>query len=239
MLESLGPDIWVAEGGIVNFFGFAYPTRMVVVRLENGGLWIWSPVALTDELAESVDRLGPVRHLVSPNKLHHLFLPEWKEAYPDAALWGPEETIGKRQDLTFAGALDDDPPDVWAGQIDQYHFANSSFLEETVFYHRASATVIFADLSENFSEAFLEKHWSWWQRPIARLWSIVEGKGYAPLELRATFRNRETARAKLRDLIAIGPRNVVMAHGEIVRDEGTAFLRQAFAWLLKEERRRS
>ena len=25
-------------------------------------------------------RLGPVRHLVSPNKIHHLFLGEWAQA---------------------------------------------------------------------------------------------------------------------------------------------------------------
>jgi uncharacterized protein DUF4336 len=239
MLDSLGPNIWVAEGGIVDFYGFAYPTRMVVIRLENGDLWIWSPVALTAELAESVNALGTVRHLVSPNKIHHLFLSDWQAAYPDAALWGPEATVKKRQELRFTGTLGEDPPEAWQGEIDQYRFANSSFLEEIAFFHRASATAIFADLSENFSRAFLEKHWSWWQRPIARLWSIVEGKGYAPLELRATFRNRETAREKLYDLIAANPHNVVMAHGEIVREGGAAFLRQAFAWLLKGDSKRA
>jgi len=232
MLDPLGPNIWLADGGIVDFYGFAYPTRMAIIRLDNGDLWIWSPVALTEELATAVNALGPVKHLVSPNKIHHLFLSDWQAAYSDAALWGPESTVKKREDLDFAGSLTDDAPPAWQGQIDQYLFANSSFLEEIAFFHRASSTVIFADLSENFSATFLEKHWSWWQRPIARLWKIVEGKGYAPLELRATFRNRETARAKLHDLIAADPHRVVMAHGEIAREHGTDYLRQAFAWLL-------
>lgn len=232
MLDPLGLNIWLADGEIVDFYGFAYPTRMAIIRLDNGDLWIWSPVGLTDALADQVNALGPVRHLVSPNKIHHLFLSEWQAAYPDAQLWGPESTVKKREDLTFAGSLTNDAPPAWQGQIHQYRFANSRFLEEIAFFHRASSTVIFADMSENFSAAFLEKHWSWWQRPIARLWSIVEGKGYAPLELRATFRDRETARAKLHDLIAADPRRVVMAHGEIAREEGADYLRQAFAWLL-------
>ncbi|QLC23283.1 DUF4336 domain-containing protein [Parasphingopyxis sp. CP4] len=232
MLDPLGANIWLADGGIVDFYGFAYPTRMAIIRLDIGDLWIWSPVALTEELAGAVNALGPVKHLVSPNKIHHLFLSEWQAAYPEAQLWGPESTVTKREDLTFAGSLTDDAPPAWQGQIDQYLFTNSKFLEEVAFFHRASSTVIFADLSENFSAAFLEKHWSWWQRPIARLWSIVEGKGYAPLELRATFRNRQTARAKLHDLIAADPRRVVMAHGEIAREDGADYLRQAFAWLL-------
>ncbi len=50
MLKHLGPDLWVADGGIVSFFGFDYPTRMAVVRLKNGALWMWSPVELTPRL---------------------------------------------------------------------------------------------------------------------------------------------------------------------------------------------
>ena len=34
-LEELGPELWVAEGGVVSFFGFDYPTRMAVVRLDG------------------------------------------------------------------------------------------------------------------------------------------------------------------------------------------------------------
>ena len=59
---------------IVSFFGAPYPTRSAIVQLENGDLWIWSPVKLTAALRAEVDLLGPVRHLVSPNKLHHLYL---------------------------------------------------------------------------------------------------------------------------------------------------------------------
>lgn len=37
LIEVAG-NIWIAEGGIVPFFGCAYPTRAVVVRLPSGGL---------------------------------------------------------------------------------------------------------------------------------------------------------------------------------------------------------
>ena len=88
MLEQVHDALWVAEGEIVSFFGIAYPTRSVIARLENGDLWIWSPVKLTENLRAEVDRLGSVRHLVSPNKLHHLYLQEWKAAYPEARCGG-------------------------------------------------------------------------------------------------------------------------------------------------------
>ena len=65
MLEQVHDALWVAEGEIVSFFGFPYPTRSVVARLANGDLWVWSPIKLTGDLRTEVDRLGRVRHLVS------------------------------------------------------------------------------------------------------------------------------------------------------------------------------
>jgi hypothetical protein len=61
---------------------------------------------------------------------------------------------------------------------------------------------------------------------------MTEGTGHAPIEVRLSFRHRATARAKVRALIAADPERVVVAHGEIARSGGAAYLRQAFSWLL-------
>ena len=90
---------------MTSFHGFAYPTRMAVIRLSDGSLFVWSPVALSDSLCASVDALGPVHHLVSPNALHHLFLAEWKSAYPAARLYATPRLRRKRQDLSFDGEI--------------------------------------------------------------------------------------------------------------------------------------
>ena len=234
MVDQLGPELWIAEGPIVSFFGFPYPTRMAVVRLGDGGLWVWSPISLTPRLEKEVGALGPVRHLVSPNKLHHLFLGEWHAAFPEAKIWGTASTIAKFPGLPFSEPLGDAAPADWAGQIDQYYFPNSRFLDELIFFHRQSRTAIIADLSQPFSEAFLKRHWPWWLRTIARRIGMVEGRGYPPIELRLTFRHRAAARAKLRALIGEAPERVVVAHGEIVRSSGVAYLRRAFSWLLRD-----
>lgn len=231
ILQPIEDDIWLAEGDVVSFYGFAYPTRGVIIRLRDGTLWVWSPIALTDDIRAAVDTLGPVGHLVSPNKIHHLYLQDWKAAYPRALLWGPRTTIDKRADLAFETALGDTPPPVWDGQIDQCRFRGSRFMDEMVFFHRASSTLVLADLSENFGDAFLNAHWSWWQRPFARLWKITVGHGYAPLEWRLSFTDRKSARRALDRMLAWNPRRVIMAHGEWQRDNGRAYLEQAFAWL--------
>jgi hypothetical protein len=95
-LLQFGPEIWIADGPVASFYGFPYPTRMAVIRLSNGSLFVWSPVALSGSLRASIDVLGPVRYLVSPNALHHLFLAEWKSAYPAARLYASSRLRGKR-----------------------------------------------------------------------------------------------------------------------------------------------
>jgi hypothetical protein len=232
MLVAMGSNLWFADGGIVSFKGFAYPTRMVAVRLADGGIWLWSPIKLAAELASEVKALGPVRHIVSPNRLHFLFLAEWHAAFLTAKLWGTASTIARCRDLTFAGPLADDPPAEWAGQIDQFYFTNSLLMDELIFFHRASRTAIIADLSQTLSHEFLARHWPWWMRSIAKLSKMVEGCGHPPFDYRISFRHRASARPKIRTLIGEHPDHVVVAHGEVVRSGGEAFLRRAFSWLL-------
>lgn len=232
MLEPLGSDLWFADGEIVSFKGFDYPTRMVICRLADGALWLWSPVKKTAAVEDEVRALGPVRHIVSPNKLHYLFLGEWQLAFAEAELWGTPATIAKCSDLHFREPLTDRPPADWAGQIDQFYFRNSPLMDEVIFFHRASRTAIIADLSQTFSEQFLKRHWPWWMRPVARLSKMMEAQGHPPFDYRISFRRRANARPKVRALIDEHPQHVVLAHGELVWTGGEAFLRRAFSWLL-------
>lgn len=230
-LEQIGDDIWIINGKCVSFYGFPYPTRSVVIRLASGKLWIWSPIAISDSLKQQIDELGDIAHLVSPNKIHHLFLEEWQDHYPKAKLWGPKSTIDKRSDLSFGPELDDDAPKVWSQDIEQIWVRGSLAMDEIIFFHKKSKTLIMADLSEHFSESFLQRHWSFWQRSIAQAWGIIEGKGYAPLEWRLSFLNRRhLKRAKAR-FTELNPENVVMAHGEWQSGNGLNFLHRAFKWV--------
>lgn len=230
LLEVIAKDIWIAEGEIVSFYGFAYPTRSVIVRLPSTGLWVWSPVRLTPQLQQDIEQLGDPKHLVSPNKIHHMYLSEWSTAYPNAKLWGPKSTIQKRSDLTFEMPLEDACPSEWEGAFDQVWFRGSRVMDEIVFFHRSSRTAILADLSENFSDDFIRNNWKWWQRWIAPTWGIVEGKGYAPLEWRLSFFDRTSTRDAVQRVLAWNPERVIMAHGEWQSSHGRQFLEKAFNW---------
>ena len=155
--------------------GFPYPTRMSVVRLSDGASWVWSPVALTEELARAVEAIGPVRHIVSPNKIHHLFLAEWAEKFPDASIYAPPGLLKRLPDLHFDAELHDEHDRDWAGDIDQVIFRGSLFMEEVVFFHKASRTAIVCDLIQRHPE----KTMTGWRGKLMRLDSLV---GDQPVE---------------------------------------------------------
>ncbi|MCF6303690.1 MAG: hypothetical protein L3J13_10945 [Devosiaceae bacterium] len=126
-------------------------------------------------------------------------------------------------------ALSKSAPQSWGDVIEVFHFTGSKAMDELVFFHRASSTAILADLSENFSNEFVKKNWHSWQVWLAKFWGILEGK--APLEWRLSFFKKFEPRAERDRLLALDPKQVVMAHGEWQRENGAAFLTRSLSWL--------
>lgn len=226
-MQPLGGDIWLVEGPTVSFLGLPYPTRMVVVRFRNGDLWIWSPIALTPELERSVNQYGLVRYIVSPNKLHHLYLGDWKNAWPRAKLYASPGLARRRRDLHFDAELSDIPDPAWADEIDQVIFRGSFAMDEVVFFHRASSTVIFTDLIQKLDTDRL----SGWRMLLMRLDNVVGADGSTPREWRLSFWNRRAARRALAAVLAWEPRQLVFAHGCCVLEGGTEAVRRSLRWL--------
>lgn len=227
MLQEFGPFLYSADGPPVSFFGFPYPTRMAVAKLRSGTLWIWSPIALSNEVAAAVDALGPVRHIVSPNKIHHRFLRAWAERWPEACLYAPPGLAVKEPDLHFYAELSDTPNPAWATDIDQVVFRGSFALEEVVFFHIASRTAIVGDLIQRFDETTLPN----WKGMLMKLDGLVGERGSTPREWRASFLRRGQARAARDKVLRWQPDKLLIAHGACVPRQATRVIEQALRWI--------
>ena len=226
-LIAFGPEIWVADGPAVVHLGFEYPTRMAIIRLGDGGLFLWSPIRLTAGLQATVDALGTVRYLVSPSKQHYLFLGEWKAAYPWARMYASPGLMQQRRELAFDDKLGDRAPAAWANDIDQVLVHGSFAMTEAVFFHRASKTVLIADLVQRLPP--LKGFHGW----LAKRRGVVD-HATAPLDYRATFTHRKAVRQAVQQILACNAERIVLAHGPLVEQNAEAFLRQAFAWVHAE-----
>lgn len=227
MLEEFGPSLYIAEGPTVPFLGFPYPTRMVVIRLSNGNAWIWSPIALTPDLERAVDSIGPVRYIVSPNKIHHLFMPEWAERWPDAELHASPGLAARKPEIAFTSELSDEANPAWADDLDQTIFRGSFMMEEVVFFHRLSRTAIFGDLVQRHDPTRTPG----WKGTVMRLDGLVGERGSTPREWRATFLRRRLAREARARVLAWAPERLVIAHGTCALENATAVLSRALSWI--------
>ena len=227
MLEEFGPSLYFADGPSVSFFGFPYPTRMAVARLSDGSVWIWSPVALSPEIESAVDALGPVRHIVSPNKIHHLFLSAWAERWPDACVYASPGLAARKAEVHFDAELGDEAEPAWSEEIDQVIFRGSFAMEEVVFFHRPSRTAILCDLIQRHDPEKMRG----WKGMAMRIDGLVGDRGSTPREWRASFLKRGPARAARERVLAWEPERLLIAHGVCVQGDATAIIADALAWI--------
>jgi Domain of unknown function (DUF4336) len=168
MLIQLAPNLWHVQREFAAL-GLKVSSRMTVVRLNDGSVWLHSPIRLDDALIEELRSLGEVRAIVCPNKMHHLFAHTAVRAFPDAQLFGAPGLAKKRPDLVGIVEFKTDMsnvPSEWQSDLDQVFFAGIPIGNETVWLHKRSKTLIFTDSCQ------------WWQGELGlaeRLYAKLTG----------------------------------------------------------------
>ena len=124
-----------------------------------------SPVKLDAALRQSLDALGEIKAIVAPNRLHHLFLAEYITSYPQARVYTAPSLRKKRPDLRITSELGDEPQNEWRGEIEQHLFRGAPPLNEVVFFHPATRTLVLTDLAFNVSKNAAKRsplfYWLW------------------------------------------------------------------------------
>jgi hypothetical protein len=201
--------------------------RTTVVALLDGGLWVHSPGRLSDELRESVAALGPVRALIAPNRFHHLWIGDWRAAYPDAVCAIAPGLVDKRPDLADATTLDADAHELWSADIEQHIVGGIPKIGELVFCHKPSRTLIATDTAYNVrSDPSAFARFAW------RMMGAWDKFGPSRLE-RMLCRDKAALGASLERILDWDFDRVVMAHGEVLATGGKDGLATGYAWALK------
>jgi len=223
-LTPLAPNLWVATRPLVLFTGDV-GTRMTVVRLRDGGLWLHSPVELDAPTRAALDALGPVRAVVAPSLVHHFFVGDYGQAYPEAKLFAAPGLAKKRGDLQFDAVLSDDAPPEWAGEIDQHLFRGAPLINEVVFYHPSTRTLVLTDLAFNVVRPAVSRR--------ARLFfALVGARGFTPHRVvKLITRDRVAARRSIDRILQWDFNRVTVTHGEVLERGGRAAFERAFRWL--------
>ena len=201
VLHPIAENLWLVDGPGLSVYGLPFSTRMAIVRLRDGGLWLWSPIQLDEDLRREVRSLGEPRYAVEPNKLHHRALAAWVDAWPGLQLFAPPGLAKKRSDLRFTGELTSDAPVEWRGEIDQVCVEGSFVMTEVLFFHRRSGTCLVGDLIQKHDEESLNT----WEHRMMEGGGVLGRNGSTPRDWRLTFIHRHQARSAISRAISWSP----------------------------------
>jgi len=224
-MKQLHPDLWIADAPL-RFGGLEVGARMTVMRLASGALLLHSPIAASAEVVGEVQTLGRVAHLVAPNRFHHLYVGEWKQACPEATVHAAPGVDRKRADLAIDGVLTDEPEPGWRGEVDQVLLVGAPLVNEVVFFHRASATLLVSDLAFHVGPESPTL-----TRAAFRLMGAY-GRLTPTLLERLLVRDREGFRRALERVLQWPFERVVVAHGSVKEHGGRDELVRGYAWVL-------
>jgi hypothetical protein len=132
--EIVPDKIWTFDQkfGILNV---QVPLRMTVVKLSDGGLFVYNPVAATPEcvgmLKELADKYGPIKHIVvgSVALEHKVYAGVLAQKFPKAQVWLtpgqysfpvdlPDSFLGFPSSRTKTMPKPEDAPEEWKKDFD-------------------------------------------------------------------------------------------------------------------------
>jgi hypothetical protein len=165
-----------------------------------------------------------VAHVVCPNAYHHLHAKAWADRYPDAVFHAPRGLRKKRPDLRIDRELEDATSASFGADIMPLHI-DGSMLDETVFVHRPSKTLLSSDLLENFADSdhFLT-------RLYLKAGGIYGKPGWNRL-MRFVYRDKRAARRSVDAVLEHDFDRLIVAHGDVIERDAKPIVRESFTFL--------
>lgn len=224
-LEVVVPEsVWVTERPV--WYTVRLRSRTTIVRLPNGGLWVHSPGPPTDEVCAALDRLGDVRFIVVPNKFHHLEAPAMVARYPQALVVGPKSALERNPKLSLNLGLDDPAFLEATPELSPIQLTGVPFLDETVFFHGPTGSLIGADL---LISACARDHWTW--RYSARVWGRYETIKTPP-DVRTKTRPSADVAVAIAQLRALPVKRILVAHADPITERPLEQLADAWSFAI-------
>lgn len=226
MLTPITDDLWCFERDLrLPRTLLLMPSRTTVVRLSSGRVLIHSPLHIDDACAKAIEAIGEPAFLVAPSCIHFLFLKAAMERWPRARVLGAAGLEKKVPGVAFDPLPREGAPEAFDGDLLVRRIEGFPYIEEHVFFHAKSRSLICTDLVFNIHAC------RGWGMPIF-LWFAGAWKKLAQSRAwRLLVRDRGAGARSIADVLAWDIQRIVMAHGSIVEENGREHLTAALRWL--------
>jgi Domain of unknown function (DUF4336) len=197
---------------------------MTVARLSSGELWVHSPVKYDESIAAALNALGSPAHFIAPSLLHDLYWPGWFNGYSHATFYCPPGMKMKHPELAFQRVLSVTTRESWESELPKLLLGGMPKLNEFVFLHRASRTLIVADLVFNLDAGR--------QHLVGKLFlklNGIFGRVACSRIFRRFIKDHKPFRNSIAELLQLDFDRLILGHGAIVEKGAKDVLRQVFA----------
>ncbi|KAF2232665.1 hypothetical protein EV356DRAFT_525048 [Viridothelium virens] len=251
VIRKVTPNITTLSAPFSRFGRVKIGGRGTIVRLSSGALAVFSPVALTPEVKETVRGMGEVKYIAAPDLEHHIFLGPWHDEYPSAKVIGPEGLAEKRakqknENVPFSVIFSS--KDKEANKVDpefdadfDHEYVDAHPNKELVFNFRPDKTLIEADLLFNLPAT--EQYSRHGESPTSGVLtqffnSINNTRGNAIWQKRLIWyafsaSNRTSFNASIAKINKWDFNRIIPCHGDVIETDGRGIFQKVMEWNLQ------
>ncbi|NKB33254.1 MAG: DUF4336 domain-containing protein [Pseudomonadales bacterium] len=231
--EYIQDKIYIVEYPI-RFAGMDLFSRMTIVKLSDGKLWVHSPSKLGTKLKTELAKLGDVAYIIAPGNYHHLNVAEFQSAYPSAETYLCPSLESKRADLEFDWILGNRPDSRWENEFEQVVIHGTRIINEVAFYHLPTKTLILVDLIENIGDNYTHEAGlllQFWWKAVFKMWNNPKA---AP-EYQLGWGDKSVVKKSLEKILSWDFEKIILAHGNLIENDAHAVAKKAWENVLQSE----
>lgn len=217
-LTAVAENLWLAQYP-QRFFGIEVGRNVTIIRLRDGRLVIHSTAPFTSADLLAIRELGQPGWLLDATLFHDTFAKQGCAAFARIPYLAPR---GFRQIADVSTLPLDQPPAQWSGELDVLRLDGAPKVNEHVFLHRASRTLIVADLLFHFPQ----NSRGWTRLVVRKLMRLPRLIGMSAL-LRLMIRDKSAFLRCLKEVMKWDFDRIIVGHGEVINTGGKAVLRDA------------
>lgn len=221
-LERVADHLWEVNEPL-KVPGLRLEHRMTVIKLSSGELVVHSPVRFSKALRDSLLELGSPAWFIAPSRFHDMYWGEWFQAFPKARFAAVPGMAKDHPDLPFTDTITGES-DFWGNELVALPISGMPRLNEHLFLHGPSRSLILADLVFNVDADAQNLA----GKLILRLNSIYRRPGTSRI-FRAFVKDKTALRESLERLFALEFDRTIVGHGKNIggRSELERILREA------------
>jgi hypothetical protein len=222
-LEEFVPGIWTVTAPF-KLAGSEFGTRMTVIRVGTSELILIAPCPIDDGLEAKIRELGSVAAVIAPNCFHYFYFLDALQRFPEAVPFladGVADKIGGAP--SNARPLLEEPDPLWKADLEQCAIPGAPKVNEIVFYHTASRTLVLTDFCFNFNPP--PKGWTGFFLRLAG----AHGKLAVSRLMRSMLKDRSKLRDAVDRMLAWDFDRVIVTHGHNIETNAKQLFRAATA----------